>query len=60
MSTQLQDHIVTVLADPEASYWLKNALLSAMTRDPIDARNDAEVLASLLQQSAEQALRIGY
>jgi hypothetical protein len=37
-----------VLRDPSASAWLKDALHSALTRDPVDAANDAEVLARLL------------
>ncbi len=39
-----------VLGDPAASFWLKDALLSALSRDPVDAANDAEVLAGLLEQ----------
>lgn len=37
-----------ILADPAASYWIKDALRSALTRDPVDAVNDAEVLAKVL------------
>src|SRR5215469_3051971 len=39
-----------VLRDPAASIWLKVALRSSLARDPIDAANDAEVLAKLLDQ----------
>lgn len=39
-----------VLRDPAASYWLKSSLLSALARDPVDAANDAEVLAQLLDR----------
>jgi hypothetical protein len=42
--------IERVLADPAASYWLKFALRSALERDPVDAANDAEVLACLLEK----------
>jgi len=38
-----------ILTDPETSEWLKFALRSAATRDPIDALNDALVLASTLE-----------
>ena len=31
--------IPEVLADPAASYWLKDALRSALKRDPVDAAN---------------------
>ena len=43
-----------VLADPTASYWLKDALAAAMARDPVDAANDAEVLARILAECAGQ------
>lgn len=39
-----------ILADPAASSWLKNALREALSRDPVDAANDAEVLAKLLDR----------
>ena len=45
-----------VLADPAASYWLKTALRSALCRDPIDAANDSEILARLLEQRCDQIL----
>lgn len=41
--------LAAVLADPSASYWLKGAIVGALDRDPIDALNDAEALASLLR-----------
>ncbi len=39
-----------ILADPQASEWLKSALKSATERDPIDALNDALVLAATLEE----------
>ena len=39
-----------VLADPAASDWLKAALKSAVTRDPVDALNDALALAGVLEE----------
>ena len=42
--------IEEVLRDPSASFWLKAALRSALFRDPVDAANDAEVLARLLER----------
>ena len=42
--------IEEVLRDPAASFWLKGALRSALVRDPVDAANDAEVLAELLDR----------
>lgn len=48
--------IERVLADPAASFWLKGALRSALERDPVDAINDAEVLAKLLDQRCQMLL----
>jgi hypothetical protein len=38
-----------ILEDPAASSWLKSALKDAIDRDPIDALNDALVLAATLE-----------
>jgi len=46
-----------ILTDQEASEWLKSALRSALERDPVDAANDAEVLAQLLEERADRILR---
>lgn len=37
-----------LLEDQAASTWLKSALQSALERDPVDALNDALVLAAAL------------
>jgi hypothetical protein len=42
----LEAHVV--LADPSTSFWLKSAIEAALTRDPVDALNDALVLAAIL------------
>jgi hypothetical protein len=42
--------IEQALSDPAASVWLKDALRSALARDPVDAANDAEVLFRLLDE----------
>jgi hypothetical protein len=54
-----QIEIEQVLADPAASFWLKEALSSALDRDPVDAANDAEVLAQLLDRRCQEILRRG-
>lgn len=41
-----------VMADPSASTWLKAALRATASMDPVDAANDAEVLAAVLAQAA--------
>ena len=45
-----------VMADPAASLWLTRALDAALTRDPVDAANDAEVLARILDQRCRKIL----
>jgi len=40
--------ITEVLADRAASEWIKASLESALLRDPVDALNDALLLASVL------------
>ena len=48
---------VEVLGDPAASFWLKDALQSAQRRDPVDAANDADVLARLLDRCSRAILK---
>jgi hypothetical protein len=45
-----------ILSDPETSEWLKSALKSAVARDPIDALNDALVLAATLEERLRREL----
>jgi hypothetical protein len=49
--------IEEVLRDPAVSFWLKHSLRSALSRDPVDAANDAEVLARILDRRVRQILR---
>jgi hypothetical protein len=48
--------IEEVLRDPAASLWLRNALRAALVRDPVDAANDAELLAWLLDRRCRSIL----
>jgi hypothetical protein len=48
--------IEEVLSDPSSSSWLQNALNSALKRDAVDAANDAELLAVLLDARATALL----
>lgn len=48
-----------ILNDPAASDWLKLALVSALERDPVDAANDAEVLAAVLRERCDAVLFAG-
>jgi hypothetical protein len=43
---------LTVAEDPAASGWLKNALVEAINRDPVNAAADAEILCRILQLRA--------
>jgi hypothetical protein len=45
-----------ILADPTSSSWLKAALRSALPRDPVDAANDADVLARVLNERCRHVL----
>ena len=42
-----------ILSSPHHSFWLKDALRSALARDPVDAANDAELLLSVLSAHCE-------
>jgi hypothetical protein len=57
---ELDDHVPSidqVLADPAASSWIKQSLRSALSRDPVDAANDAEVLACVLDNRCQKIFR---
>jgi hypothetical protein len=47
------DKILDALANPETTYWLRDAIKSALSRDPVDALHDAEELTALLQDRLE-------
>ena len=46
-----------VTEDAAASHWLKNALIEAINRDPVDAAQDAEVLSRILKLRAAAAVQ---
>ena len=46
------DELKTMAADPALSYWFKCALTEALKRDPVDAANDASLLALVLDKRA--------
>ena len=45
-----------ILEDPAVSNWLKAALAEAIERDPVDALNDALLLAQTLDERLREAL----
>ena len=44
-----------LLSDPSTSYWLRDALVAALERDPVDAAADAWVLSALLDRRVSDA-----
>jgi hypothetical protein len=46
-----------VLSDPSTSWWLRTSLVSALKRDRVDAANDAEVLARILDAECRSLLQ---
>ena len=48
--------IQAILEDPAVSDWLKVALTEAIERDPVDALNDALLLAQTLDDRLRESL----
>jgi len=48
-TTDRPPRVHELLSAPDVSYWFKNALRSALQRDPVDAVKDAELLAEVLR-----------
>ena len=55
-SDDLSPDVQNILRDPAASFWIKQALQTALDRDPVDAANDAGVLAEVLSQRCSALL----
>lgn len=51
------DDLADILNNSTTSTWLKDAARSACARDPVDALNDAEVLATVLARRVANMLR---
>lgn len=51
-----EDFKSQALADPSTSYWLRHALAQLEQRDPVDAANDAEILALIFRARANELL----
>ena len=45
--------VIALIADPATSYWLRDALVSALERDPFDAERDALTLANVLTRNLD-------
>jgi hypothetical protein len=46
--------IRALLQDQSLSYWLRDALTSALDRDPVDAAADAGLLSAILDRRADE------
>ena len=55
-AAQSMPDIQAILEDPAAPDWLKVALTEAIERDPVDALNDALLLAQALDDRLREAL----
>jgi hypothetical protein len=51
-----ENRVQDILADPAVSTWLKTALRESLERDPVDALNDALLLASMLEERLRDVL----
>ena len=51
--------VEAVIEDPASSYWLKASVQTAIRRDPVDALNDALLLAALLDQRLRDVMELG-
>lgn len=45
-----------LIADPSTSQWLRDALRTALSRDPVDAANDVEILAAVVVSLCDESL----
>lgn len=52
-TTDATIEVIALLANPATSYWLRDALASALERDPFDAERDALALASILTRNLD-------
>lgn len=50
----IDDEIQTVIESSTTSFWLRQALQSALIRDCVDVANDAEHLNDLLSRRCDQ------
>lgn len=55
---QLLPKAQDILDDPAASDWLKLTLANALARDPVDALNDALVLAQALDDRLREVFEL--
>jgi regulator of sirC expression with transglutaminase-like and TPR domain len=56
--TSIDPTVEEVMRDESASEWLKGALSTALERDPVDALNDAFLLAAALEERLRTVLAL--
>jgi hypothetical protein len=54
--TSIEDDIAALVASPDTSHWLRESLQQALSRDCVDAANDAQVLSDLLSRRSAALL----
>jgi hypothetical protein len=50
--------VEAVIEDPASSHWLIASVQTAIERDPVDALNDALLLAALLDQRLRELMEL--
>lgn len=50
------EELIAMANDPAHSHWFSHALREALKRDPVDAANDAGLLAIVLDKRATELL----
>ena len=56
VAAEAMPEVRQILEDPAVSDWLKTALTEAIARDPVDALNDALLLAQTLDDRLRDVL----
>jgi len=56
VAAEAMPEVRQILEDPAVSDWLKTALAEAIARDPVDALNDALLLAQTLDDRLREVL----
>jgi hypothetical protein len=56
-SENTDKRIVALLDNPATSFWLRDALLAALQRDPVDSLNDSEHLVEILTDRNDEITR---
>lgn len=54
--SQNEQLIARILSSPSTSNWLRNAMLSALDRDCVDASRDAQLLATVISTRTDELL----